>query len=175
MNKFDNINTLKKEFETLNISDHDRRRLDEKFRLEFSYNSNHLEGNTITYLDTKALLLKDIVANSYTFREMEEMKAHDTALALVKEWAVSRDRDISQVDIKELNKLILVKDFWKDAQTPDGLPVRRIIKVGEYKKCQIQLDWQMVKFSIMLNLLKYPPKCRNYWIGTMIKNRVYIR
>jgi len=133
-NKFDIINILKKELDTLQISDHDRRRLEEKFRLEFSYNSNHLEGNTITYLDTKALLLKDIVANTYSFRELEEMKAHDAAFTLIKEWAVDQDRDISQVDIKELNKLILVKDFWKDAQTPDGQPVRRMIKVGEYKE-----------------------------------------
>jgi Fic family protein len=133
-NKFEIINILKKKLETLPFSDQNQRRLEEKFRLEFSYNSNHLEGNTITYLDTKALLLKDIVANSYTFRELEEMKAHDGAFTLIKEWAVDHDRDISQVDIKELNKLILVKDFWKDAQTPDGQPVRRLIKVGEYKE-----------------------------------------
>lgn len=132
--KFDIINILKMELDKLQFSDHDLRRLEEKFRLEFSYNSNHIEGNTITYLDTKALLLKDIVVNSYTFRELEEMKAHDGAFTLIKEWAVDQDRDISQVDIKELNKLILVKDFWKDAQTSDGLPVRRIIKVGEYKE-----------------------------------------
>jgi Fic family protein len=134
IDKFNNINILKKELDALQFSDHDRRRLEEKLRLEFSYNSNHLEGNTITFLDTKALLLKDIVANSYTFRELEEMKAHDASFTLIKEWAVDQDRDISQVDIKELNKLILVKDFWKDAQTPDGQPVRRIIKVGEYKE-----------------------------------------
>lgn len=132
--KFDIIKILKMELDKLQFSDHDLRRLEEKFRLEFSYNSNHLEGNTITYLDTKALLLKDIVVNSYTFRELEEMKAHDAAFTLIKEWAVDQDRDISQVDIKELNKLILVKDFWKDAQTPDGQPVRRMIKVGEYKE-----------------------------------------
>jgi len=132
--KFDKITILKAELSQLTFSEVNRRRLDEKFRLEFSYNSNHLEGNTITYLDTKALLLKDIVANSYTFRELDEMKAHDAAFSLVKEWAASQERDISQVDIKELNKLILVKDFWKDAQTPDGLHTRREIKVGEYKE-----------------------------------------
>ncbi len=132
--KFHIINNLKNELLQLAFSANDQRRLDEKIRLEFSYNSNHLEGNTITYLDTKALLLKDIVANSYTFRELDEMKAHDAAFSLVKEWAASQDRDISQVDIKELNKLILVKDFWKDAQTPDGQHTRREIKVGEYKE-----------------------------------------
>ncbi|MBL0099395.1 MAG: hypothetical protein IPP49_04500 [Saprospiraceae bacterium] len=41
------------------------------------------------------------------------MKVHDGAFTLIKEWAVDQDRDISQVDIKELNKLILVKAFGK--------------------------------------------------------------
>lgn len=33
--------------------------LDKKFRLEFNYNSNHLEGNTLTYQDTELLFLAD--------------------------------------------------------------------------------------------------------------------
>ena len=35
----------------------DKKRLDEKFRLEFNYNSNHIEGNTLTYGQTKLLLI----------------------------------------------------------------------------------------------------------------------
>ena len=27
-------------------------KLDKKFRLEFNYNSNHIEGNTLTYSET---------------------------------------------------------------------------------------------------------------------------
>ena len=84
------------------MSPKDQNRLDEKFRLEFNYNSNHLEGNTITYQDTKALLLKDIVSGTtYTFRELEEMKAHDIAFEVVKQWALDFSRALTQGDIRD--------------------------------------------------------------------------
>ncbi|MBK6362564.1 MAG: hypothetical protein IPF52_03345 [Saprospiraceae bacterium] len=50
------------------MKDSDKRRLDEKFRLEFNYNSNHIEGNTLTYQDTKVLLLKDILPQESCIR-----------------------------------------------------------------------------------------------------------
>lgn len=43
----------------LPLSDNQQKKLNKKFRLEFNYNSNHLEGNTLTYGETKLLLLFD--------------------------------------------------------------------------------------------------------------------
>ena len=34
-----------------------QRRMDQQFMVDFNYNSNHLEGNTLTYGQTKLLLL----------------------------------------------------------------------------------------------------------------------
>ena len=34
-----------------------QRRFDQAFTVDFNYNSNHLEGNTLTYGQTKLLLL----------------------------------------------------------------------------------------------------------------------
>jgi hypothetical protein len=46
---FEHIDILLKDFNALlPMSEKDQRRLDEKFRLEFTYNSNHMEGNTLT-------------------------------------------------------------------------------------------------------------------------------
>jgi Fic family protein len=134
---FRNIDDLKKELLSLEpMKESDRRRMDEKFRLEFNYNSNHMEGNTLTYQDTKVLLLKDILPQSkvYQMRELEEMKAHDVAYAMIQEWAADPDREITERDIRDLNKIILVKDFYKDAITQEGSPTRKLIKVGEYKE-----------------------------------------
>jgi Fic family protein len=133
---FEHIDILLRDFNTLlPMSEKDQRRLDEKFRLEFTYNSNHMEGNTLTYQDTKALLLKDIVPQGeiYTMRELKEMEAHDASFALIKAWAADPKREMNTTNLKELNKLILVKDYYKDAQTADGQPSRKQIKVGEYK------------------------------------------
>ncbi|MDX2070489.1 MAG: Fic family protein [Haliscomenobacter sp.] len=134
-NLLQQIDGLKKELEGLQpIEAEFQRKLDRKFRLEFNYNSNHLEGNTLTYGETELLLYFDQTKGDHTMREYEEMQAHDLALKLVKEWAEDLERPLSEADIKELNKIILVKPFWKDAITPDGQGTRRQIMVGEYKK-----------------------------------------
>lgn len=134
-NLLQQIDDLKKELEGLQpIEPEFQRKLDRKFRLEFNYNSNHLEGNTLTYGETELLLYFDQTKGDHTMREYEEMQAHDLALKLVKEWAEDLERPLSEADIKELNKVILVKPFWKDAITPDGQGTRRQITVGEYKK-----------------------------------------
>lgn len=135
-NIFDKINQLKSELSSLTISDKDQRLLDEKFRLEFNYNSNHMEGNTLTYQDTKVLLLKDILPQGklYEMRELDEMRAHDAAFKMIKEWATDPSRELNQNDIRELNRIILVKDFYKDAIDLNGNPTRKKIKVGDYKE-----------------------------------------
>jgi Fic family protein len=111
-----------------------QKKLDKKFRLEFNYNSNHIEGNTLTYSETELLLVFDDTTGNHTFREYEEMKSHDVAYHLVQEWANDFERPITEGDICNLNKTLLVKPFWKEAVTHDGQRVRRLIKVGEYKE-----------------------------------------
>ncbi|MBS4066365.1 MAG: Fic family protein [Chitinophagaceae bacterium] len=106
-----------------------------KFRLEFNYNSNHLEGSTLTYGHTQLLLMFDKVgSDSYTLRELEEMKAHDVALRLVKEAAQDPNNLLTEKFIKEINQTILVRPFYKEAETFDGQPTRRLIEPGQYKK-----------------------------------------
>ena len=64
-----------------------QKKLDKKFRLEFNYNSNHIEGNTLTYGETELLLYFDKTDGTHELREYEEMKNHDVAYKLVTEWA----------------------------------------------------------------------------------------
>ena len=109
-------------------------KLDKKFRLEFSYNSNHLEGNTLTYGETELLLIFDETKGNHPLREYEEMKAHDVAYKLIEEWAKETERPLTEQHIKNLNEVILVRPYWKEASTADGQNTRREIKVGDYKE-----------------------------------------
>lgn len=109
-------------------------KIDKKFRLEFNFNSNHMEGNTLTYNETELLLIFDETKGNHKLREYEEMKAHDVALKLILNWASDVERPLTEISIKNLNEVILVKPFWKDAVTPDGQKTRRLIKVGDYKE-----------------------------------------
>ena len=128
------IDRLKAEYEALlPMSADNRKKLDKKIRLEFNYNSNHIEGNTLTYGETELLLIFDDTKGGHTMREYEEMKAHDVTFQLIQEWAED-PRPISEADICNLNKILLVRPYWKDALTADGQPTRRQIQVGKYKQ-----------------------------------------
>ena len=130
----DRISQLYTEWKSLQpLKPEDQRRLDEKFRLEFNYNSNHIEGNTLTYGQTKLLLIFGTTEGVHELREYEEMKAHDVALKMIIEEAQDKERPLTENFIRTLNETILVRPFWKDAQTPDGQSTRMEVKVGEYK------------------------------------------
>ncbi|MEO6131877.1 MAG: Fic family protein [Saprospiraceae bacterium] len=105
-----------------------------KLRLEWNFNSNHIEGNTLTYMETKLFLILGNTSGDHKAREYDEMKAHDLAIEIVKDWAKDVERKITEKEIWELNKIILVEPFWKEAQTPDGSFTMREIIPGQYKK-----------------------------------------
>ena len=114
------------------LKSEDEERLWQKYRLEWNYNSNHIEGNTLTYGETELLFLQGQTAGSHDIREYEEMKAHDVAIFHVRELAKSAE-SLTEADIRGLNKIILKEPFWKPAQTAEGAPSRKQIIPGEYK------------------------------------------
>jgi Fic family protein len=130
------IDALKKEADALQpVNPEFEQKFWNKYRLEFNYNSNHIEGNTLTYGHTQLLLMFDKVgSDSYSLRELEEMKAHDAALKLVKEAALEPNHVLTEKFIKEINQIILVRPYYKEAETFDGQPTRRLIEPGQYKK-----------------------------------------
>src|SRR3954467_8137759 len=94
-----------------------QQKLDEKIRLEFNYNSNHIEGNTLTYGETELLLIFGKTNGQHELREYEEMEAHDVAFKMIQEWAKDKEMPLTEMAIKNLNKTLLVKPYWKDAET----------------------------------------------------------
>jgi Fic family protein len=114
------------------LSGEDERRLKQKLRLEWNYNSNHIEGNTLTYGETELLLIQGQTVGGHTIREYEEMKAHDVAVEYIGQLAKEK-RVIGETDIRDLNKIILKEPFWKEAETMDGKPTRIQVIPGEYK------------------------------------------
>lgn len=127
------IDRFKKEADTLPVNPDFEKVFWDKFRLEFNYNSNHIEGNTLTYGHTQLLLTFDRIGGEYTGREIEEMKAHDLALKMIKNAAVEEDQPLTEKFIREINKLILVRPFYKEAITKDGQPTQKLITPGRYK------------------------------------------
>jgi Fic family protein len=109
-------------------------KLDKKFRIEFNYHSNHIEGSALTYLETEAFLYPGNTLDTRGYRVIEELLAHDDAFDLIKEWASDENFQLTEKHIKELNQIILVRPYWIETITPDGHITKRLIKGGDYKE-----------------------------------------
>jgi len=108
----------------------DQKRLDQKFMLDFNYNSNRLEGNTLTYGQTKLLLIFDQTEGTAPMRDYQEMKAHNVGLQAMKREAEDRERPLTENFIRTLNQIIQVENYKKISQ--DGISSYEI-HVGVYK------------------------------------------
>ena len=106
------IKALFNEWQALQpLSAENKKRLDTKFMLEFNYNSNHIEGNTLTYGQTISLLLHGTVDGSAPMRDYEDMKAHQVALEMVKLEATSHERPLTEMFIRQVHKIMLRTDY----------------------------------------------------------------
>ena len=82
------------------------RRLDEQFSIEWTYNSNALEGNTISLGETELVLRQGITIGHKTLREHFEILNHDKAVSMLKEF-VQKKRVLTSELMRELHAQIL--------------------------------------------------------------------
>ena len=107
-------------------------RIMQKFRLDWNYHSNHLEGNTLTYGETKALVLFGITAQGKPLKDHFEITGHNEAINWIID-VVKGDYPLTENFIRELHTLLLKESYEVDAITPDGKPTKKRIKIGSYK------------------------------------------
>lgn len=134
MDIFKEIDKKKAELARFGLSTEAKKKLDKKLHLEWSFHSNHMEGNTLTYGQTQMLLIFGKAMGDKEKREYDEMEAHHIAVKIVEEWAADQTRELTERDIRELNQIILVKPFWKEAIDSLDQKTKRLITPGEYKQ-----------------------------------------
>ncbi len=128
------VDRLKMEIDSLRPIDVDQeRRIMQKLRLEWTFHSNSIEGNTLTYGETKAFLLHGITAQGKPFRDYLDIQGHHQAIDYLLD-IVRRQEPLVEATIRELHKIILVKPYARDALTHDGRPTKKTIRPGQYKK-----------------------------------------
>jgi Fic family protein len=104
----------------------------QKFRLDWDYHSNHLEGNSLTYGETKALIMFGITAQGKPLQDHFEITGHDEAIKWVID-VVKGEYPLTEKFIRELHKLLLKTPHEVNAITPEGNPTTKRIEVGKYK------------------------------------------
>jgi Fic family protein len=124
---------LKSAIDALRPIDHEQeQRILQKFRLDWNYHSNAIEGNTLTYGETRAFLLHGVTAQGKPFRDYLDIKGHRDAIEYLEEY-VHQQHPLTEADIRELHRVLLVEPYEMLAETPEGLPTRRRIELGRYK------------------------------------------
>ncbi len=101
--------------------------------LEFNYNSNHIEGNTLTYGQTELLLLFGKVAEAAEMKDLEDMKAHNVGLKMMVEEASNPDRQLSENFIRQLHHTLLREDYKVYRKNENGVITSYTVHAGQYK------------------------------------------
>ena len=115
------------------LSDKDRERLSRRFTVDFNYNSNHIEGNTLTYGQTEILLLFGKVIGEADVRDVQEMTASNVGLRIMTEEAKVKETPLSQNFIRTLHKTLLREDYTVYRNLPGGVQASYVIHAGQYK------------------------------------------
>lgn len=115
------------------LSEKDAARLSRKFTVEFNFNSNHIEGNTLTYGQTELLLLFGKVVGEAEMKDFEEMKASNVGVKMMQEQVSLKDTPLTQTFIRQLHHTLLREDYTVYRTLKDGTATSYVIHAGCYK------------------------------------------
>ena len=103
---FDEVDNLKKKLDSKRpIPKETLKSLKESINLEWTYNSNGIEGNTLTLRETQ-VVLEGITVGGKSIKEHLEAINHEQAILFLDE-LVKEDNPITEWNIKNIHQLIL--------------------------------------------------------------------
>lgn len=98
MVKMDKVKAVMERWNNLlPLSERDRELLSRRFTIDFNYNSNHIEGNTLTYGQTEILLLFGKIIGEAEVKDVQEMTASNVGLRMMTEEAGLKNIPLTQV------------------------------------------------------------------------------
>ena len=104
----------------------------QRLRIEWTYHSNAIEGNSLDYGETRALLMHGVTAAGKPLKDHLDITGHREALDYL-EHVVQDAEPLTLTGIREMHKLLLGEPYESWAETPDGQRVRRTITPGTFK------------------------------------------
>lgn len=115
------------------LDSHKQYRLSQRFTIDYNYNSNHIEGNTLTYGQTELLLLFGKVSGEGDLKDFVDMKASQVGLKMMTEEAREGTMPLTQNFIRQLHKTLLRGDYTVYRNLPGGFTTSYVIHAGQYK------------------------------------------
>ena len=130
----DKLQTLYSKWQSLQpLSERKRYLLSQRFSVDYNFNSNHIEGNTLTYGQTELLLLFGKVVGEGDLKDFVDMKASQVGVKMMTEEARLKDHPLTQNFIRQLHKTLLREDYTVYRNLPGGIQTSYLIHAGQYK------------------------------------------
>lgn len=105
MDKINKIYELKSELDLRRpLNQSEIRRIKENYIIKNTYNSNAIEGNTLTEMETRVIIETGITVAKKTLREHVEVKNHAEALFYIEDL---KNDTLSEYNIKSIHSIIL--------------------------------------------------------------------
>ena len=130
LQKIDDLKSEINKFHPLPTEIEDR--IFQKYRLDWNYNSNAIEGNTLNYGETYAFLMHGITASGKPLKDYLDIRGHNEAINYLIN-LVRNKEELTEAVIRELHKVILVESYETDALTQNGKLTKKTVTLGAYK------------------------------------------
>jgi Fic family protein len=127
------IDSLKKQIDAMQpISKDQHDRIFQKLRLDWNYNSNSIEGNSLNYDETVTFLMEGLTAKGKPLKDHLDIKGHNKAIEFLLDMQ-RQETELTERDILSLHEMILVEPYQSKAHTSDGQETTKTIQLGQYK------------------------------------------
>ncbi len=103
----DKIDAIKDKVSTFGeLTIEQKKKINYKFRLEWNFNSNSMEGNTLTIEETRSVMVGNLTVNDKPLKDVLEMQGHDQVIGDILRIGKGELR-LSEKRIKEIHSGIM--------------------------------------------------------------------
>ena len=144
----------------------------EKLKMEWTYDSNAIEGSTLTLGETIFFLREGLTVEGKPLKDFLDARNHIDAIDFLYD-VISDKRPITEGLIKEINALLLKGIEYTDAVDSTGKKTKKKATPGHYKKTPntvIQLDGTIHEYTAPLHVTTEMEKLIS-WINENIDKK----
>ena len=107
--------------------------LQEKLKIDWTYNSNAIEGSTLTLGETTFFLQQGLTVEGKPLQDFLDARNHVEAIDYLKD-VIADIRPVNEGVIKEINSLLLTDITYTKAIDEDERTIKKTATPGQYKK-----------------------------------------
>jgi len=113
------------------------------YDVRFTYNSNAIEGNTLTQSETELVLTKGITIGGKTLDEHLEVIGHKEAIDYIESFA-QKDTEINEWEIKQIHNLIQLFGLVCDSAISSLVETLRLLVTARSSREKGQVFYQEI-------------------------------